>query len=170
MIGDRISINRETFSAAEVEAITGVSQTVLRDWRRRKFLTTKSVGNRAIYQVYELGYLMALHALTSQSVAVGTATMAARVASQMVEHFAEIVSVPPADLPFVGFHGRPVARFLIVAHDGEIVRAGDVADWVKERDKEAKAASGIIIDCKALGEQIAAKAPRPVVSVIREGA
>ncbi|WAC29250.1 MerR family transcriptional regulator [Ancylobacter sp. SL191] len=168
MVGQRITIDREAFSAAEVEAITGISQIVLRDWRRRKFLKTKIVSNRALYYAYDLGYLMALQALTSQGVAVGTATMAAGTAGPMIEHFAEAVSVPPADAPLVGFHGNRTARFLIVAQDGEIVRAGFLEDWVKMRDECGKAASAIVIDCKALGEQIAQKAPRPVVSVKRE--
>ncbi|MBS7544365.1 MerR family transcriptional regulator [Ancylobacter oerskovii] len=170
MNGQRISIIRETFSAAEVEAITGISQVALRDWRRRKILKTKSVSNRAIYYVYDLGYLMALQALTSQGVAVGTAAMAARLAGPMIEHFAEVISVAAEDAAFVGFHGRRIARFLIVAQDGDIVRAGAVDDWVRMRDEQGKPASAFFIDCKALGEQIVQKAPRPVVSVEHEGA
>jgi hypothetical protein len=165
-----ITIHRETFSAAEAEAITGVPQVMMRDWRRRNFLKTKLVGRRAVFQAYDLGHLIALHELTSQGVAVGVAVLAAGVAASIIEFAAEIATCSPADRPFVGLHGSHPRRFVIVPRDGDVVRAGNVDDWVAMRDKEGKAASAIVIDCKALGDQIARLAPRPVVVVERRSA
>ncbi|WAC27510.1 MerR family transcriptional regulator [Ancylobacter sp. SL191] len=169
-IGTSITIHRARFTAPEVEEITGVPQVVIRDWRRRKLLgrlQTEMVGRRGAYTAFDLGYLTVLHDLTSKGMAIGQALIAADVAAPLVESYAEFATSKGPDATFVGLHGSRLARYVIVAGDGEIVRAGSLGDWETFRDKEGKSASGIVIDCKALGEQIAGKAPRPVVSVER---
>ncbi|QJP14337.1 hypothetical protein G3545_12195 [Starkeya sp. ORNL1] len=166
----QIIIHRETFEAPEVEAITGIAQVVMRDWRRRGLLKTKMVGRRGVFGALDIGYLITLRDLTAQGVAVGDAVIAAGAAAPLVETFAEIASCAKEDAPFVGLHGSRLARFLIVARDGDIVRAGRVEEWIAQRDKEGKTASCIVIDCKSLGEEIARLAPRQVVIVERRAA
>ncbi|WP_419320594.1 hypothetical protein ACN2C7_06505 [Caulobacter sp. ErkDOM-E] len=53
-----------SFSAAEAEAITGVSQIVQRDWRRRKIIGGEAVNGRVRYAPIELAAIILLKAFS----------------------------------------------------------------------------------------------------------
>ncbi len=166
----RIEIQRETFSASEAETMTGVPQVVMRDWRRRDLLKTKTVSGRAVFEVLDLAYLIILKQLTAWGVAVGTAAEAALFARFMVMDFAEWASIQGEDARFVGSRGTGDARFLILPTAGGVIRCAHLEGWQAMQDSKGQSASGIVLDCKALGEDLAGRSPRPVVTVKRSDA
>jgi hypothetical protein len=56
-----------TFSPAEVESIAGVSPSLQRDWRRRKFLP-KNAGRHARFDAYQLMEIWAMRALADRGI------------------------------------------------------------------------------------------------------
>lgn len=164
-VGTTVIIEREQFSSAEAEAVTLVSQATQRDWLRRGLISPGRNGGRTAFKGFDLAFLIILRELTRVQMFVAAAADIAALAAPMVETFAEWASVGPEDARFVGMRGHTISRFLIVPHDGDAVRCNEPSEWLARQDAEGKSASALILDCRALGQELAQRLPRPLVHV-----
>ena len=165
--GARIEIHEERFSSAEAEAATLVSQVTQRDWLRRGLIQPGRNGGRTSFKGLDLAFLVILRELTHHQMFVAAAAEIAALAAPLVMTFAEWASTAPEDAPFVGLHGSKVCRFLVVPHDGDAARCDAPAEWFARQDAEGKSASALILDCRALGQELAQRLPRPLIRVER---
>lgn len=156
-----------TFSPGEIEKIAGISSVKQRDLRRRGILASKEAEGHTRYSLQDLGFFMALNALTQQNVPVShAAEMATRVANKIarlaieywtiyVKH-ADVQAAPP--LPnFHCFYRDDKSQL----HDLE---ASDISETLDahSRQKDVLIAALVVLDTRYLAALILEKANRPL--------
>lgn len=166
-IGTRIDIPDQQFTSGEAEVATRVPQVTQRDWLRRGLIHPGRVGGRTAFRSIDLAELVILRELTSHGMFVAAAAEIAPFAAAAVMTFAERASTPADLVGFVGMRGDGVRRFLIVPNGGEACRCDDPCAWFALQDAEGKPASALVLDCRALGEEMARRLPRPLLQIKR---
>ncbi|MFG1340572.1 MerR family transcriptional regulator [Xanthobacter autotrophicus] len=161
-IGTRVEIEDEQFTSAEAEAATLVSQVTQRDWLRRGLIHPGRRGGRTAFRGIDLAELIILRELTSHGMFVATAVDIAVLGASVVMTFAGRASGPAETACGLGMHGHEVCRFLIIPNDGDASRCNEPSEWFARRDAEQKPASALVLDCRALGEELARRLPRPL--------
>lgn len=150
------------YTPSEVEAITGVSGDLQRDWRRRGFLEAKSDTKRSRFRASDLGYMMALKAFSDAGVSVAAAKDAASIA--VLPIVARLAPRPTSVPPMTSFDPSS-PRFVIIAK-GEAMRAGsadalrhlfDSTDWADHLGNPVV----VVFDCEKASRIILSRVPRP---------
>lgn len=166
-IGTRVDVQDQQFTSGEAEVATRVAQVTQRDWLRRGLIHPGRVGGRTAFRGIDLAELVILRELTSHGMFVAAAAEIASFAAAAVMTFAERASAPADLVGFVGMRGDGVRRFLIVPNSGEARRCDDPCEWFALQDAEDKPASALVLDCRALGEEMALRLPRPLLQIKR---
>lgn len=172
-----------TFTASEVEKITGVSTTTQRDWRRRGFLEATDDGWTR-YELHDLCQLLVMSALQERGVGPSLSKDIAGVAALHIAFFAlswvdsiddgtsgefeKLVRLrgEPRGAFFVRPSAQKPLRYLVVWATGEIGLVEDIGAAFSQLSSDRKYHGAIIVlDLDALATLLIDRAGRPFVSV-----
>lgn len=180
-----------TFTASECEAITGVSQHLQRDWRRRGYLP--AIEGKARFDAVVLGEMMALKALGDRGIGPQIAKQSSRLIGLSVAWAA--IANPKSiqsDLQSIDIKiAARVAKLALARHIEEplppyfIIWADGFHDWAEDLGARFSmvhssnrfvatvapeissmiAGAVVVVDTYALGDLLSRRAGKPLVTV-----
>lgn len=182
----RVEEVRNEFQAREVAAMSGVSQNLQRDWRRRGLLDVHEGDGRKRFTSFEVVLLTVMGILSDAKISVKSAQSLALDVCPFIDMFFDQIETAYEiegdgrdrfdTSEFLDQVARdPLSRFAFVTLPADdkcsMFLLGNVAELETVGPKETGWRSGLLLDLRGIAEDIAAKAPRPLIRfvVIEEG-
>jgi DNA-binding transcriptional MerR regulator len=159
-----------TFTPAETEEITGVTQATQRDWRRREMTSFPTRKGRKRFTSYDLAHLIVLNQLLANGVRPGVAYLLARMSCDDPIRMLAKRTYPSAtvQLDEEPLERRKIDQYAVYCRhvDGERVEYFATSDLktISQRAKEASAspvAFYIIVDLSGVADRLHSKQIRP---------
>lgn len=161
------SLTPATFEAHEVEAITGISTVLQREWRRRQIIRMPRTNRkRARWTIDQIGEAAVIRVLTGAGVTIATAMSAAsvsvlplRAAVMSLDAPAMSVLTPRPD------HDGPAARYVVVGrHVSEREPVVSRTSALAELEGHGIQAM-TVIDLHLLAFDLVRRTPKPFFSI-----
>lgn len=154
-----VIINRDAFTSAEAEAITGASITLQNNWRRRGYIRSFD-GKHARLELSDLVQIAVFGEFSAIGIPPQTAKDAASVAILPITDFIEATFMPDGVPSVGGFDG---ARYLVV--DGSRVMRARSLGAVDKAREQGGGRVFFVLDMIRVAEDIHARLPRAPITV-----
>lgn len=154
----------EEFTPAEAEAITGVSTTLQRDWRRRGYIAQAGSRKHNAFDLTSLAKLLVMRAFSEAGVFVGRAEVGASGSVYFVSAFVVKTLCKGSDHPrLANILAAKLPRFMVCVRGGSFAMVEKPDPLPREFEGELVR---IVFDCKAAAKAIIARSPRPPVRFV----
>lgn len=176
-----VSSSELTFTPAEVEEVTGLTTTMQRDWRRRRFLKVQPQSH-ARFRTKEVAEILVMKLLADRGLGPASTRSFSRRAAESVlwyayensnavatrgtsEEIAEYHRIFGQDLKeierLIGTKTAGLCKYFVAFSDNDFVNSSDLDECFGRESIQP----AVVLNLEAIGSHLVAKAGKPLVQI-----